>query len=128
MDYGGEDSFFVSDIGGGAFGIADGVGGWQESGINPAGAHVCVATPTGCRPAACRPHEGDDRPWLRQAGPGHTSRTCCQALHFSMMLCRGRRKHSSMSSNTTRGDSLPTEHHEHIAVWLSIADDGKHGT
>lgn len=35
--YGGEDAFFVSDVGGGAFGIADGVGGWQESGINPAG-------------------------------------------------------------------------------------------
>ena len=37
MDYGGEDAFFVSDVGGGAFGIADGVGGWQESGVNPAG-------------------------------------------------------------------------------------------
>lgn len=34
--YGGEDAFFVSELGGGAAGIADGVGGWQESGINPA--------------------------------------------------------------------------------------------
>lgn len=34
--YGGEDAYFVSDIGGGAFGVADGVGGWQESGVNPA--------------------------------------------------------------------------------------------
>jgi len=40
VDYGGEDSFFVSDVGGGAFGIADGVGGWQESGVNPAGASL----------------------------------------------------------------------------------------
>ena len=40
VDYGGEDSFFVSDVGGGAFGIADGVGGWQESGVNPAGASM----------------------------------------------------------------------------------------
>lgn len=35
--YGGEDAFFTSSVGGGAFGVADGVGGWQESGINPAG-------------------------------------------------------------------------------------------
>lgn len=34
--YGGEDAYFVSDIGGGAMGVADGVGGWQESGVNPA--------------------------------------------------------------------------------------------
>ncbi len=35
--YGGEDAFFVSEAGGGAMGVADGVGGWQESGVNPAG-------------------------------------------------------------------------------------------
>lgn len=35
-DYGGEDAYFTSAVGGGAFGIADGVGGWQDSGINPA--------------------------------------------------------------------------------------------
>ena len=30
--YGGEDAFFVSElVGGGAVGVADGVGGWQES-------------------------------------------------------------------------------------------------
>lgn len=34
--YGGEDAHFVSVVGGGALGIADGVGGWQESGVNPA--------------------------------------------------------------------------------------------
>lgn len=34
--YGGEDAYFVTDLGGGAIGIADGVGGWQESGVNPA--------------------------------------------------------------------------------------------
>ncbi|KAL4452019.1 hypothetical protein ABPG75_007681 [Micractinium tetrahymenae] len=34
--YGGEDAFFVSEAGGGRAGIADGVGGWQEAGINPA--------------------------------------------------------------------------------------------
>ena len=41
-DYGGEDAFFTSDVGGGAFGIADGVGGWQDSGINPAGTDFCM--------------------------------------------------------------------------------------
>jgi protein phosphatase PTC7 len=35
--YGGEDAYFVSGLGAGAMGIADGVGGWQESGVNPAG-------------------------------------------------------------------------------------------
>jgi protein phosphatase PTC7 len=34
--YGGEDAFFVSDAGAGLAGIADGVGGWQEAGVNPA--------------------------------------------------------------------------------------------
>jgi protein phosphatase PTC7 len=34
--YGGEDAFFVSSVGGGALGVADGVGGWAESGVNPA--------------------------------------------------------------------------------------------
>jgi len=34
--YGGEDAHFLSPIGGGAAGVADGVGGWQESGVNPA--------------------------------------------------------------------------------------------
>ena len=38
--YGGEDAHCVSHVGGGAFGVADGVGGWQESGINPAGARA----------------------------------------------------------------------------------------
>ena len=34
--YGGEDAFFISPAGGGALGVADGVGGWAESGVNPA--------------------------------------------------------------------------------------------
>ncbi|PSC71030.1 serine threonine phosphatase [Micractinium conductrix] len=34
--YGGEDAYFVSEAGAGVAGIADGVGGWQEAGINPA--------------------------------------------------------------------------------------------
>jgi protein phosphatase PTC7 len=34
--YGGEDAFFTSSAGGGAMGVADGVGGWAESGVNPA--------------------------------------------------------------------------------------------
>ncbi len=38
VSYGGEDAHFVSEVGGGAIGVADGVGGWQESGVNPAGA------------------------------------------------------------------------------------------
>ncbi|GLC40993.1 hypothetical protein PLESTB_000954400 [Pleodorina starrii] len=36
VHYGGEDAHFISDFGGGALGVADGVGGWQESGVNPA--------------------------------------------------------------------------------------------
>ena len=36
VHYGGEDAHFISNVGGGAFGVADGVGGWQESGVNPA--------------------------------------------------------------------------------------------
>lgn len=34
--YGGEDAFFVSAAGDGMAGIADGVGGWAEAGVNPA--------------------------------------------------------------------------------------------
>jgi hypothetical protein len=37
VSYGGEDACFISDVYGGAIGVADGVGGWQESGVNPAG-------------------------------------------------------------------------------------------
>jgi protein phosphatase PTC7 len=36
ISYGGEDAYFFSSIGGGALGVADGVGGWAESGVNPA--------------------------------------------------------------------------------------------
>lgn len=36
VHYGGEDAHFISTLGGGSIGVADGVGGWQESGINPA--------------------------------------------------------------------------------------------
>ncbi|GFR43171.1 hypothetical protein Agub_g4221 [Astrephomene gubernaculifera] len=36
VHYGGEDAHFISDFGGGMIGVADGVGGWQESGVNPA--------------------------------------------------------------------------------------------
>ncbi|KAG2429355.1 hypothetical protein HXX76_011121 [Chlamydomonas incerta] len=36
VHYGGEDAHFISDYGGGMMGVADGVGGWQESGVNPA--------------------------------------------------------------------------------------------
>lgn len=35
--YGGEDAFFITQQGSAAFGVADGVGGWVSSGINPAG-------------------------------------------------------------------------------------------
>lgn len=35
--YGGEDAFFISQERSTAFGVADGVGGWVKSGINPAG-------------------------------------------------------------------------------------------
>ena len=34
--YGGEDAYFVSSVHGGACGVSDGVGGWQDDGINPA--------------------------------------------------------------------------------------------
>ena len=43
VSYGGEDAHFISTAGGGALGVADGVGGWQESGVNPAGVHVVNA-------------------------------------------------------------------------------------
>ncbi|KAL4538463.1 hypothetical protein Ndes2526B_g03235 [Nannochloris sp. 'desiccata'] len=36
VSYGGEDAYFISTVGGGAAGVADGVGGWAESGVNPA--------------------------------------------------------------------------------------------
>ncbi|PNH00830.1 putative protein phosphatase 2C 1 [Tetrabaena socialis] len=36
VHYGGEDAHFMSEHGGGIIGVADGVGGWQESGVNPA--------------------------------------------------------------------------------------------
>lgn len=36
VHYGGEDAHFISNYGGGAVGVSDGVGGWQESGVNPA--------------------------------------------------------------------------------------------
>lgn len=57
VSYGGEDAHFISTAGGGALGVADGVGGWQESGVNPAGVHVVkallgdqpLATPRRCR-------------------------------------------------------------------------------
>ena len=35
--YGGEDAFFISQQGSTTFGVADGVGGWANSGVNPAG-------------------------------------------------------------------------------------------
>lgn len=35
--YGGEDAHFISNVGSGSLGVADGVGGWAESGVNPAG-------------------------------------------------------------------------------------------
>ena len=38
--YGGEDAFFISQQGSTTFGVADGVGGWANSGVNPAGTKV----------------------------------------------------------------------------------------
>jgi protein phosphatase PTC7 len=34
---GGEDAWFVSSAGAGSIGVADGVGGWRESGIDAGG-------------------------------------------------------------------------------------------
>lgn len=36
LDTGGEDACFVNSLGQGAFGVADGVGGWAADGIDPA--------------------------------------------------------------------------------------------
>ncbi len=36
VDKGGEDACFVSTAGNGALGVADGVAGWAEDGIDPA--------------------------------------------------------------------------------------------
>lgn len=45
LKYGGEDAFFTSSVGGGAMGVADGVGGWAYAGVNPAGKKVdCQST------------------------------------------------------------------------------------
>ncbi len=35
VETGGEDAFFVSSHGQGAFGVADGVGGWNMEGVDP---------------------------------------------------------------------------------------------
>ena len=35
VETGGEDAFFVSSHGQGAFGVADGVGGWNLEGVDP---------------------------------------------------------------------------------------------
>ena len=35
VETGGEDAFFVSSHGRGAFGVADGVGGWNLEGVDP---------------------------------------------------------------------------------------------
>lgn len=43
--YGGEDAYFASDVGGGALGVADGVGGWADSEVNPAGAAPLGSSP-----------------------------------------------------------------------------------
>lgn len=40
--YGGEDAFFISQQGSTTFGVADGVGGWANSGVNPAGKNTVV--------------------------------------------------------------------------------------
>ena len=40
--YGGEDAFFITQQGSTAFGVADGVGGWANSGINPAGVFMSL--------------------------------------------------------------------------------------
>ncbi|EFJ40674.1 hypothetical protein VOLCADRAFT_108071 [Volvox carteri f. nagariensis] len=45
VHYGGEDAHFISEYGGGVLGVADGVGGWQESGVNPAGKEVNISFP-----------------------------------------------------------------------------------
>lgn len=40
---GGEDAFFVSSHGQGAFGVADGVGGWNMEGVDPSRYSRCVS-------------------------------------------------------------------------------------
>ena len=39
---GGEDAFFVSDLGDGAVGVADGVSGWADDGVDPADYSRCA--------------------------------------------------------------------------------------
>lgn len=43
---GGEDAFFVSSFGRGAFGVADGVGGWNVEGVDPSRYSRCGASLT----------------------------------------------------------------------------------
>lgn len=52
--YGGEDAFFISQQGSTTFGVADGVGGWASSGVNPAGTHIALCKLCCCSAAKSR--------------------------------------------------------------------------
>eukprot|EP00955_Chlamydomonas_euryale_P067785 359937-Chlamydomonas_euryale.AAC.11 len=60
VSWGGEDAHFVSSAGGGAMGVADGVGGWHETGVNPAGVFVSSFL----RPQACGESNTAQQDWL----------------------------------------------------------------
>ena len=68
VETGGEDAFFVSSHGQGAFGVADGVGGWNLEGVDPS--RYSRSAPIPSPPPAAL----DDKPGL----------VCCPVSHISM--------------------------------------------
>jgi hypothetical protein len=79
--YGGEDAFFISNAGGGALGIADGVGGWQDSGINPAGEKRTLR-------AVSRVHAHRQRPGTTLLSPELLARAELQTGAFGCIILR----------------------------------------
>jgi len=81
--YGGEDAHFVSAVGGGALGVADGVGGWADSGVNPAEYSRSLMT------VACAYLEGRDAvysPSAPPAGPRLDPRGALDTAHRKTRL------------------------------------------
>ena len=81
--YGGEDAFFISKAGGGAFGVADGVGGWQDSGINPAGLSLSLSSwlPIPLKSRSCFPW------WLSELTVGMVHLVAEYSRTFMRLAC-----------------------------------------
>jgi hypothetical protein len=55
---GGEDAHFVSTVGGGALGVADGVSGWAEDGVDPADYSRLSRVKHKCASVQCNTEDG----------------------------------------------------------------------